>query len=132
VVYEQCPDRLHFNVLTSDANSDSELLLVPCTENVIFGPTSTPIFFSVINELEQSLSAAATLNCTLRRRFSTISALKKSNLGTTTAHLIVRGIDVPVIGLVIDRFKGFAGGQRNVGANEPYLEGGRSAVVDLP
>ncbi|HVN86339.1 MAG TPA: hypothetical protein VMW17_16010 [Candidatus Binatia bacterium] len=129
VTYEQCPDRLHFHVLTNQAGSNSELLLVPCTENVLYGPTSTQISLNVINEFEQSLSGSVSLQCTVRRRFSTISPLK--NLGTDTAHLIARGVDVPVIGLVIDRFNGIAN-QPSVSANEPYLEGGASATIQLP
>jgi hypothetical protein len=128
--YEQCPDRLHFNVLASQSGSDSELILVPCTENAIYGGTSTPIGLDVFNEFENSLSGSAALNCTVRRRFSTLSLLRKSTLGTDTGHLIVRGVSVPVIGLVIDRFTGL--GVPSVSANEPYLEGGRSAVLQLP
>ncbi len=128
--YEQCPDRLHFNVLTSQSGSNSEIILVPCTENVLYGATETPIGLSVTNEFEESLSGSLSLKCMLRQSFSTISPLRRSSLGTDTAHLIVRGINTPVIGLVIDRFTGF--GVPSVSANEPYLEGGRSAVLQLP
>jgi hypothetical protein len=132
--YEQCPDRLHFSVLATSAvglaDADSELILVPCTENVLFGGTTTNVTLKMINEFEETLSANAALDCTLRKRFSKISTLRRSNLGTDTAHLVVRGVDVPVIGLVIDRFDAL--GSRSVSANEPYLEGGRSAVVQLP
>ncbi|HUI24518.1 MAG TPA: hypothetical protein VL403_00425 [Candidatus Kryptonia bacterium] len=129
VTYEQCPQRLHFHVLANQPGSNSELLLVPCTENVLFGATSTQISIRAINEFEESLSASVSLQCTVRRRFSTISAL--NNLGTDTAHLIAQGVDVPVIGLVIDRFNGVSNAP-SVSANEPYLEGGASAVVQLP
>jgi hypothetical protein len=130
VEYEQCPDRLHFSVLVNQSNTDSELLLVPCTENVIFGPTSTQVSLNVINEHEEFLSASIPLSCTVRRKFSSISLLQYSSAGTETAHLIVRGASVPVIGLVIDRFTGLSAS--SVSVNEPYLEGGRSAVVQLP
>jgi hypothetical protein len=128
--YEQCPDRLHFSVLASQAGSDSEIILVPCTENVLYGGTETPIGLSITNEFEETLSGSLSLQCMLRSSFSTISPLRRSSLGTDTAHLIVRGVNVPVIGLVIDRFTGFA--TPSVSANEPYLEGGRSAVLQLP
>jgi hypothetical protein len=105
-------------------------MLVPCTENVIFGATTTLVGLSIINEFEQFLSASVSLDCTVRRSFSAISPLRRSNLGTDTAHLIARGVSVPVIGLVIDRFTGL--GAPSTSANEPYLEGGRSAVVHLP
>ena len=50
--------------------------------------------------------------------------------GSDTVHLIVRAIDVPVVGLVIDRFD--TGDGISASTNDPYLEGGRSAVIDMP
>lgn len=129
VTYEQCPQRLHFHVLASQPGSNSELLLVPCTQNVLVGATSTQVSIRVINEFEQELSASVSLQCALRSRFSTISAL--NNLGTASAHLVVQGVNVPVIGLVIDRFNGLSNAP-SVSANEPYLDGGASAVIQLP
>jgi hypothetical protein len=53
-------------------------------------------------------------------------------VGTDTAHVIVRGVDVPVVGLVIDRFTVPGTDALSVSSNAPYLEGGRSANVFLP
>ena len=134
--YEQCPDRLHFNVLGGPnrpgfgAKRDSEILLVPCSEDVIIGPTTTQVLLNVTNEFEQTLSGGLTLTCTARKRFSTFSALRKGTLGSPTGHLVVRGVGDAVIGLVIDRFKAL--GRPSVSSNEPYLEGGRSASITLP
>jgi len=54
-----------------------------------------------------------------------------NSLGTDTAHVIVRGTDVPVVGLVIDRFTTDSGAV-SASSNDPYLEGGRSAGIYLP
>jgi len=132
--YEQCPDRLHFHVLTSQtsvASQDSELILVPCSEDLVNQiPASTGVQFAVINEFEQHLSASITLRCFDRRPFNSISPLRRSTAGSDTVHLMVRSLDVPVVGLVIDRFN--AGAGISASTNDPYLEGGRSAVVNLP
>ena len=133
VTYEQCPDRLHFNVLTSQAGSDSELILVPCSEDLEGQVASrTVILFSVINELEQPFSGAALVNCFDHRRFSTVAPLHRSTVGTDTAHVIVRANDVPVVGLVIDRFTVPGSSALSTSSNEPYLEGGRSATLIVP
>jgi hypothetical protein len=133
VNYEQCPDRLHFQALTSQSDSDSQLVLVPCSEDLENQiPSATTVQFSVINELEQRLSAATMLSCFDHRNFSSISALRRSNVGTDTAHVIVRGTDVPVIGLVIERFAVPGSNALSTSANEPTFEGGRSASVNLP
>ncbi len=72
------------------------------------------------------------LSCFDHLNFSSISALRRSNVGTDTAHVIVRGTDVPVIGLVIERFAVPGSNALSTSANEPTLEGGRSASVTLP
>jgi hypothetical protein len=133
VTYEQCPDRLHFQVLTSQAGSDSEMVLVPCSEDLENQiSSSATIQFAVINELEVQFSAATHLKCFDHRRFSTISPLRRSVAGTDTAHIIVRGTDLPVVGLVIDRFTVPGSTALSTSSNEPYLEGGRSATLTLP
>ncbi len=54
VTYEQCPDRLHFNALASQAGSDSELILVPCEEDLLRKRTTeTVVQIAVINELKK-------------------------------------------------------------------------------
>jgi hypothetical protein len=133
ITYEQCPDRLHFQALSSQPGSDSELVLVPCSEDLLNQvPASTPIQFAVINELEQPFSGSIGLTCFVRARFSTIPPLRRSTVGTDAVHAIVRGVDVPVIGLVIDRFTVPGSTAVSVSSNEPQLEGGRSATVILP
>lgn len=133
VEYEQCPDRLHFHALSSQAGSDSELVLVPCSQDLLNQvPGSTAVQFAVVNEWENVFSGSVPLSCHLRRRFSTVPALRRSTVGTDTVHAIVRGVDVPVIGLVIDRFTVPGSGALSTSSNTPYLEGGRSASVLLP
>jgi hypothetical protein len=133
VEYEQCPERLHFNVLTSQSGSDSEIVLVPCEQDLLNQiASSTTVQFAVISELEQQLSGATSVRCFDHRRFSALGFLRRSTVGTDTAHIIVRGIDVPVVGLVIDRFTVPGSNALSTSANEPYLEGGRSATINLP
>jgi hypothetical protein len=132
VTYEQCPDRLHFHVLTNQATSNSEFVLIPCSEDLLHQlPSGANVQLSVINELEQRFSGATHVTCFNRFSFSSISALRQSSVGTNTAHVIVRGTDVPLIGLVIDRFT-TPGGKASASSNDPYLEGGRSATIYLP
>lgn len=132
--YEQCPDRLHFQALSSQSGSDSEIILVPCEEDLLrLAPANSAIQFAVINEFEQQFSGSITLKCYSRTRFSNIAALRRSTTGTDTLHAIVRSVDVPVVGLVIDRFTiPGSGGKQSVSANNPFVEGGRSATITLP
>lgn len=132
VTYEQCPDRLHFHVLTNQATSNSEFVLVPCSENLENQlPSGANVQLSVINEFEQRFSGATSVTCFNRFSFSSISTLRQSSVGTDTVHVIVRGTDVPLIGLVIDRFTP-PGGTASASSNDPDLEGGRSATIYLP
>lgn len=133
ITYEQCPDRLHFTALASQAGSDSELILVPCEENLLFArPTQTNITFAVINEYEQHFSGSRQLNCMLRERFSQLPAFRKTSVGTDTIHAIVRGVSSPVIGMVIDRFTVPGSSAMSVSSNMPFLVGGRASTVTLP
>lgn len=134
VTYEACPDRLHFHTLSQSATSDSELVLVPCTQDLMNATASSvTVQYAVINEMEQNLSGSSRWSCMDRRRFSTIPALRRSSVGSDTAHLIVRSSGSPVIGLVIDRFTvPGGGGAVSVSSNEPYLEGSRAATIRLP
>jgi hypothetical protein len=132
VNYEQCPDRLHFQVLTNKLGSDSEMVLVPCTEDLMNQiPSGANVLLAVINEFEQQFSGGTTVSCFNRVRFSSLPALRYNSIGTDTAHVIVRGTDVPVVGLVIDRFT-TSSGAVSASSNDPYLEGGRSADIYLP
>lgn len=133
VNYEMCPDRLHFQVLTQKTGSNSELVLVPCSQDLeLQTPSTASIQLAVVNELEQQFSGATTLKCFNRINFSSLSALRQSAVGTDTAHLMVRGTDVPVVGLVIDRFTVPGSGEPSTSSNDPNLEGGRPATVVLP
>jgi hypothetical protein len=129
--YEMCPDRLHFQVLAQTSTSNSELILVPCSQDLeLQTPSTASIQLAVINEFEQHLSGATNVKCFNRINFLSLPALKRSSVGSDTAHLMVRGIDVPVVGLVIDRFA--VGSVQSTSSNEPNLEGGRPATVVLP
>jgi hypothetical protein len=132
--YEQCPDRLHFQALSSQPGvPDSELVLVPCSQDLVTQqPSTANIQIAVINELEQRFSGSTGVKCFNRLSFSSVPALRRNTVGTDTAHVIVRGTDVPVVGLVIDRFLVPGSGAVSVSSNEPNLEGGRSAGVNLP
>jgi hypothetical protein len=132
VTYEQCPNKLHFIVLAETPSSQSELVLVPCTQDLLNQvPTEPNVQFLVINEFEQSFSASIRFECFDRRRLTSITnTLDRNTLGTDTAHIIVRGSSFSVIGLAIDRltFDGFP----LTSGNDPSFEGGRSATVTLP
>jgi hypothetical protein len=133
VTYESCPDRLHFSALTQQSGSDSELILIPCEQNLMTArATSTTVQFAVINEFEQNFSGSLRLECMARRRFSSIPSLRRASVGTDTAHAIIRSVQVPVVGMVIDRFTVPGSGAASTSANMPYLEGGRSSTVTLP
>jgi hypothetical protein len=134
VTYEQCPDRLHFDVLTSQATSNSEFVLVPCSEDLMNQlPSGANVQLSVINEFEQDFSGSTSVTCFNRFSFSSVSVLRQSSVGTDTAHVIVRGTDVPVVGLVIESFTiPGSGGNVSMSSNDPDLEGGRSATIYLP
>lgn len=134
ITYEQCPDRLHFNVLANQPGSDSDLVLVPCSQDFVSQlPSSANVQLAVVNEFEQRFSGATIVTCFNRLRFSSLSlsALRRSVVGSDTAHLVVRGTDVPVVGLVIDRFTIPGSGALSTSSNDPYLEGGRSATINL-
>lgn len=131
--YEQCPDRLHFVALTRQVGGpSSELITVPCAEDLLFQtPTETTVQLAIINEFEQVFSSSYRLKCISSQSFSRFGTLGKSTLGTDTAHLVVRGVSSPIIGLVIDRFNGQSNTLHTT-ANEPFLEGGRDARIVFP
>jgi hypothetical protein len=130
--YAQCPDKLHFQVLADQPGSTSELVLVPCTQDLLHQvPTSTTVQFLIANEFEQTFSTSIMVTCFDRRALGDIStSLTRAVLGTDTAHLIVRGTSSPLLGLAIDTVS-FAGKTGTAG-NEPSFQGGRSATVTLP
>lgn len=136
--YTQCPDELHFAFIASDGtrdqpavSSDSELILAPCSEDLEnLRPATTAVSFRVINEFEQLLSASMTFTCFDRRPLRRISPVfTQEFLGSPTGHVVVRGVQEPVIGLMIDHF---TDGAVSSSANEPFLRDGRSAVLRFP
>lgn len=129
--YAQCPAELHFGFLASESGSDSEIVLVPCSQDLEnLRPTRTTVSIRVVNEFEETLSAALTFSCFERRPLRQISnVFARGTLGTATGHLIVRAAEEPVVGLLIDHF---TDGAVSTSANEPFLRGGRSALVRLP
>lgn len=130
--YAQCPDKLHFDVLTDTPAVQSDLILVPCSQNLLTQePTTITVQFQIINEFEQSFSASQSITCFNRRTLSEVAgSLTRATAATDTAHLVVRGVTGPVLGLVIDGVSSPVG-VRTAG-NEPSLQGGRSATVVFP
>jgi hypothetical protein len=130
--YEACPDRLHFQVFTRKVGVPaSQLILVPCSQDLLTQtPTHATVQLAIINEFEQVFSSSFRLSCLTSMPFSSISTLSNATLGTDTAHLVVRGVGEPLLGMVIDRFEGF--GQVQATSNTPYLDGARDATVIFP
>jgi hypothetical protein len=131
--YESCPDRLHFQVLTRTVGGPtSEMIAVTCAEDLFTQtPTQTTVQLQIVNEFEQVFSSSFRFQCVTAQSFSRLGTLSSSTTGTDTAHVIVRGVDTPLIGLVIDRFSG-QNATLHTTANEPFLEGGRSATIVFP
>jgi hypothetical protein len=133
--YSQCPDEQHFVFLASEANplTESEIVLAPCSEDFANRvPTTTTVQFLVINEFEQQLSAATTVTCYTRKTLRQISqSFTRATLGSETGHLIVRGVQSPVLAMLVDRFL-TPDSARGTAGNEPALRGGRSAEIRLP
>ncbi len=127
--YAQCPAELHFQVLTDRPGLTSNLVLVPCSQNLLTQTvTSTVVQFLITNEFEQSFSASTSVDCYGSWALSDFSDFfTRAKLGTDTAHLAARGVGGALLGLVIDRVSA-----NGTAGNEPSLEGGRSAVVTLP
>jgi hypothetical protein len=135
VTYSQCPDEQHFLFLSSTggAATESEIVIAPCSEdleNLVAPPTT--VQFEIINEFEQHLSAATTVTCYARRTLRQINqAFTRATLGSETGHVIVRGVQTPVLAMLIDRFLTPHGAPATAG-NEPALRGGRAAEIRFP
>jgi len=131
-VYEACPDRLHFQVFTRQVGvTPSQMILIPCSQDLLTQtPTTSTVQLAIINEFEQVFSSSFRLSCLTSLSFSSISTLSSASLGTDTAHVVVRGVSEPLLGMVIDRFEGF--GQPQATANTPFLDGARGATVIFP
>ena len=131
-MYEECPERLHFQVMATNTVK-SDMVLVPCEQDLLFQePTETAVQLAIVNEFEQVFSSSFRFECYTQRSFSRISGtLSKAVLGTETAHVVVRGVSSPLVGLVIERFES-NGGTDHTTVNEPFLEGGSPATVIFP
>jgi hypothetical protein len=134
--YAQCPDEQHFAILASDPSdpaAQSEIVLTPCNEDFEnLTPTTTIVQFQVVNEFEQHLSASTSVTCYSRRTLQQISSVfTRATLGSDTGHLIVRGVQSPVLAMVVDRFLAAPAVPATAG-NEPALRGGRPAEITFP
>jgi len=131
--YESCPERLHFLALTRQSGvPSSTLITVPCAQDLLTQtPTETVVQMQIVNEFEQVFSSSYRFRCMSKQAFSSFITLSKSAVGTDTVHLIIRGVSTPLISLIVDRFAG-QNGTLHTTANEPFLEGGRSATVIFP
>jgi len=129
--YAQCPLRLHFQVQTDDT-LPNELILVPCDQDLILQiPTELAVQFLITNEFEQTYSASTGMQCTGIFRFPEIASFfTRATIGTATAQINVRGVQGPLLGLVIDAVDFF--GTVGIAGNEPSFAGGRSATVRFP
>lgn len=129
--YAQCPNRLHFQVQT-DETLPNQLILVPCDQDLILQiPTELTVQFLITNEFEQTFSASTGMECTGIFTFPEIASFfTRATIGTATAQINARGVQGPLLGLVIDAvdFSGTVG----IAGNEPSFAGGRSATVQFP
>lgn len=134
--YAQCPDKLHFDVLadqpTGTPPTTSDLILVPCSEDLRLQiPATITVQFLIINEFEQQFSTSISVTCFNRQTLGAISgSLLRAALGSDTAHLIIRGVNGPLLGLVVDTVP--HQGKTGIAGNEPSFQGGRSALVVFP
>jgi hypothetical protein len=135
VTYSQCPDQQHFLFLSSTGTpaSESEIVIAPCSEdleNLVAPPTT--VQFEIVNEFEQHLSASTIVTCYANRTLRQISqSFTRATLGSETGHLIVRGVQTPVLAMLVDHFQ-TPGGAPATAGNEPALRGGRSAEIVFP
>jgi hypothetical protein len=136
VTYTQCPAEQHFVFIASDPSTpqaESELVIAPCSEdleNLIHPPTV--VQFQVYNEFEEALSASISVTCSTRVALQKISSVfTRATLGSDTGHLIIKGVQSPILALVIDRFLAAPAVPATAG-NEPALRGGSSAQIFIP
>jgi hypothetical protein len=132
ITYAPCPDKLHFDVLTDTPTSTSDMILVPCSQDLLTQtPTTITVQYLIFNEFEQPFSTSKAITCFDRRALSDIAGgLTRATAGSDTAHVIVRGSNGPLIGLVVDSVP--FGAVTGIAGNEPSLQGSRSATVIFP
>ena len=131
--YEACPDRLHFQVLTVPSGGPaSTLITVPCAQDLLTQtPTESVVQMQIVNEFEQVFSSSYRFKCLSSQSLGRFVTLAKSVAGGNSAHLIIRGVSTPLIGLAVDRFTG-QNATLHTTANEPFLEGARPSTVIFP
>ena len=135
VTYTQCPDKQHFVFLASDPAdpaAQSELVIAPCSEDLEnLNPATTIVQLLIFNEFEEVFSSSTNVTCSLRRTLLQINNVFSANtLGSPTGHLIVQGVQSPILAMLVDRFR--TPPAPATAGNEPALEGGRSAEILLP
>jgi hypothetical protein len=108
--YNACPAVLQLNHFTEDTDDlvndgddiDTELTLVPCSENFETQQGSkVTVQFAIYNEFEEKFSASTTVNCWKNTRLRDIDSPNNSNnsvfssevLGTTVAHTRITPAD---------------------------------------
>ena len=130
--YEQCPDKQHFAFVASEPGAMSELVIAPCAEDLENRiPSRVTIQFLVINEFEQLVSASTSVTCVTRLTLEQIShVFRRETMGSETGHLILHGVQSPVLSMLIDRLD--TGSATAVAGNEPAFEGGRAATIRFP
>jgi hypothetical protein len=135
--YAQCPEKLHFDVLTDQPSgtppTTSELILMPCSQDLLLQTFSTiTVQLLIVNEFESTFSTSISITCFDRQKLSEVSdSLLRQTIGTETAHLIIRGVQGPLLGLVVDNVA-YKNQTEGTAGNEPSFQGGRSATVVFP
>jgi hypothetical protein len=108
-------------------------VLTTCSEDLLNQiPTTLTAQFQVVNEFEQVFSASMSVTCWTKKALDKVSnTLTYGALGSTTAHLIVRGAQGSLVGLVLDRFDAFG---VPVNGREPFRAAARglSSSVSEP
>src|SRR5215472_13650829 len=107
VTYTQCPDEQHFAFIAGtpgNPSAESELVIAACSEDLEnLNTPPTVVQFLVYNEFEEVFSGSLSVTCSLRRVLDKISiAFQRPTLGSDTGHLILRGVQSPVLAMVID------------------------------
>ncbi len=130
--YAQCPDRLLFTVLADTPAGNSELILLPCSQDLVLqSPATVTAQLLLTTELGQTVSTSFQVRCYLRRYLSDVAdVLQRSIGGSDVVQISVRGVGGPLIGLVIDGIP-FAS-TFGLAGNEPMFLGGRTATISVP
>ncbi|GIW45241.1 MAG: hypothetical protein KatS3mg077_2523 [Candidatus Binatia bacterium] len=130
--YAQCPDRLLFTALADTPSGNSELILLPCSQDLVLqSPATVTAQLLLTTELGQTVSTSFQVRCYSRRLLSDVAdVLQRSLGGSDVVQISVRGVGGPLIGLVIDGIP--FGSTFGLAGNEPMFVGGRSATISVP